>query len=241
MTGLKNRKNQQPTRIALVLFMAGLLMTACGNDASDLPKTPASSPEGFTFQGLHANSILSNEIKDNLSDKLGSAAIETRTVLDLEMHYNGFLKTYLPDLHELNRRLNFEKGLRIRIEHHTIKLIYRYASSFNYVELFFSNFTKKPLLFRIKAKKDGTDNVETFRKKYGTPREIIWENKEGRSFVWKQNKDELIISLFSDRYGNPRFEIMICHVKNIEALLAEEESRKNQMEKNRAPTGESAF
>ena len=241
MTGLKNRKNQQPTRIALVLFMAGLLMTACGNDDSDSPKTPASSPEGFTFLGLHANSILSDEIQDALSDQLGSSAIETRTVLDLEMHYNGFLETYLQDLDELNRRLNFEKGLRIRIEHHTIKLIYRYAASFDYVELFFSNFTKKPLLFRIKAKKDGTDIAETFRKKYGPPQEIIWQNKEGRSFVWKQNKDELIISLFSDRYGNPRYEIMICHVKNIEALLAAEESKKNQMKKNRARTGESAF
>ena len=241
MASLKDWKNQQPTRIALVLFMACLLMTACGNDDSDSPKTPTSAPEGFTFLGLHANSILSDEIRDNLSDKLGSVAIETRTVLDLEMHYNGFLETYFQDLYELNRRLNFEKGLRIRIEHHTIKFIYRYASSFNYVELFFSNFTKKTLLFRIKAKKDGKDIVETFRKKYGTPQEIIWQNKEGRSFVWKQNKDELIISLFSDRYGNPRYEIMICHVKNIEALLAAEESKKNQMEKNRALTGESAF
>jgi len=241
MAGLKIRKNQQPARIVLVLFIAGLLMTACGNDDSSLPKTTASSPEGFTFLGLHANSFLSNEIKDNLSDKLGSAAIETRTVLDLEMHYNGFLETYLPILHELNQRLNVEKGLPIRIEHHTIKLIYRYASSFNYVELFFSKFTKKPLLFRIRAKKDGTDVVETFRKKYGPPQEIIWQNKEGRSFVWKQSKDELIISLFSDRYDNPRYEIMICHVKNIEALLAAEESKKNQMEKNRARTGESAF
>ena len=241
MTGLKNRKNQQPTRIALVLLMAGLLMTACGNDDSDLPKTPASPPEGFVFLGLHANSILTGELQDNLSDKLGSAAIETRTVLDLEMHYNGFLETYFQDLYELNRRLNFEKGLRIRIEHHTIKLIYRYAASFNYVELFFSNFTKIPLLFRIQAKKDGTDIVETFRKKYGTPQEIIWQNKEGRSFVWKQNKDKLIISLFSDRYGNPRYEIMICHVKNIEALLTTEESKKNQTEKNRTRTGESAF
>ena len=241
MAGAKILNNQQPTRLALVVLMAGLLITACGNDVSDSPKIPASAPEGFTFLDLHANSILSDEVQDNLSDELGSAAIETRTVLDLEMHYDGFLETYLPDLYELNRRLNFEKGLRIRIEHHTIKLIYRYASSFNYVELFFSNFTQKPLLFRIKDKKDGTDIVDTFRKKYGKPREIIWQNKEGRSFVWKQNKDHLIISLFADRYGNPRYEIMICHVKNIEALLAAEEKERRQREKNRALEESGAF
>lgn len=241
MTVFTNRKNKKTMQNILILFILFILITACGNLDQESTEKPTGDSKGFTFLDLHANSVLTDKIQDDLAAKLGSAAIETRTTLDLEMHYNGFLETYIRELNELNQRLNFEKGYRIRIEHHTIKLIYRYAASFNYVELFFSNDTKKPLLFRIKAKKDGADIVKTFRNKYGTPEEKIWPNKESRSLVWKKNKDVLVISLFSDRYGNPRYEIMICHVENIEALLAAEEKERKQREKDRSPGGPSAF
>lgn len=236
-----DRKNYFLPKCLRILPIVLILLTACGSPDPEPQEPSTAPPKGFTFFGLHADSILSNEIRDTLSDRLGSAAKEARTTLDLEMHYNGFLETYFQELNPLNQRLNFEKGLRIRIEHHTIKLTYRYSSSFNHVELFFSDFTKKPLLFRIKGQGDGTDIVETFRKKYGTPREIIWKNEEGRSLLWKQNKDVLITSLFSDRYGDPRYEIMIVHVENIEALLSAEEKAGKQRESDRLQKGDSAF
>lgn len=235
------RKNYFLPECFRLLPIVFILLAACGNPDPEPQETSTVPAKGFTFFALHADSILTNEIRDTLSGQLGSAARETSTTLDLEMHYPGFLETYFQGLNALNRRLNFEKGSRLRLEHRTIKLIYRYSSAFNYVELFFSDFTKKPLLFRIKGKRDGTEIVETFREKYGTPREIIWKNEEGRSLLWRQNKDVLITSLFSDRYGNPQFEIMIVHVENIEALLSAEEKTGKQRESDRLQKGDSAF
>lgn len=234
-----DRKNYFLPECFRILPVVFIILTACGNQTPEPQET--STAKGFTFFALHADSILTKEIRNTLSDRLGSAARETSTTLDLEMHYNGFLETYFQELNTLNQRLNFEKGLRIRIEHRTIKLIYRYSSSFDHVELFFSDLTKKPLLFRIKGKRDGADIVATFRKKYGTPKEIIWKNEEGRSLLWRQNQDVLITSLFSDRYGNPRFEIMIAHVENIEMLLNSEGKARKQRESDRLQKGDSAF
>jgi hypothetical protein len=196
---------------------------------------------GFTFLGLHADSILTDKARDRLMEILGSEAVEKNTVLDLEMHYPGFLEKYFPDLSELNKQLNFEGGRRTRIEHNTTKLIYRYSTSFHYVELFFSNYTQKPLLFRIKAKRDGKDYLATLQQKYGKPQEITWQDQKGKSLFWNRDKDVLILSLFADQYGQPQFEIMICHVGNIEKLLATENKESGQRKSEKAEEGRKLF
>ena len=157
------------------------------------------------------------------------------------MHHNGFLETYVPDLNELNRRLNFEAGQKIRIEHAAFKLIYRYSSSFESVTLFFSSESQKPLLFRIRAKTDGSEIAETFREKYGAPETVTWTHAPGRSLVWRQDRDVLMLSLFTDRTGKPQYEIMICHVANIETLLDAEKKESQKREKARSKGEQSAF
>ena len=158
----------------LLLLLAIVLLIIMAVNKPD-PKTSASTgiSKGFSFLGLHADTVLTGKIKDMLGKQLGPVAVETKSILDLEMHHPGFLEKNFPALNELNRKLNFEKGLKIRKEHHTVKLIYRYSPSFNYVELFFSGHTLKPLLFRIKAKQDGNDILATIQKKYGAPREKL--------------------------------------------------------------------
>lgn len=196
---------------------------------------------GFNFLDLHADSILTDKARDRLMEILGSEAVEKKTVLDLEMHHPGFLEKYFPDLSELNKHLNFEGGRRTRIEHNTTKLIYRYSITFHYVELFFSNDTQKPLLFRIKAKRDGKDYLATLQQKYGEPQAVAWQNQKGRSLFWKLDKDVLILSLFADQYGQPQFEIMICHVGNIENLLATEKKDSSQRKSEKSGAGRKLF
>lgn len=210
--------------------------------------TPGSFPavsdtavRGFTFLDLHADSILTDKARSRLMEILGSEAVEKNTVLDLEMHHPGFLEKYFSDLNELNKQLNFEGDRRTRIEHDTTKLIYRYSTSFQYVELFFSNYTQKPLLFRIKAKRDGMDYLATLQQKYGEPQAVAWQDQKGRSLFWKLDKDVLILSLFADQYDQPQFEIMICHTENIENLLTTEKKDPRQRKSEKAEAGRKLF
>lgn len=228
----------------LLLLLISIIMISTDHDTEttvSLIPEPDSTPKGFTFLNLHANSILTSSVRDRLREALGSEAVETKTVLDLEMHYPGFLATYFPSLNNLNRKLNFEDGFRMRVEHNTIGLIYRHSSSFKHVELFFSNYTQKPLLFRIKAKRESSDILSAVRKRYGEPEVITWKDNKGRSLIWKQDKDVLIISLFADQYGNPQFEIMICHVGNIEKLLLTEHAEKRKIKAEKEKAGKTVF
>lgn len=232
-------------KLKIILILLGLTVLAAAGilifkptDQTTPSVSEAGSDEmvrGFTFLDLHADSTFTDSVRNRLKDTLGSEAVERKTVLDLEMHYPGFLEHHFPTLHQLNKRLNYEGPRRVRIEHNSSKLIYRYSTAFHYVELFFSNYTQKPLLFRIRAKRDGRDYLATLEEKYGAARETPWQNQKGKSFSWDIDKDIMILSLFTDQYGQPQFEIMICHVGNIEELLAmeKEETGSSRMKKDR--------
>lgn len=220
-----------------IIFYKFTAKTAPGSS----PAVSDATVRGFTFLDLHADSILTDRARNRLREILGSEAVEKKTVLDLEMHYPGFLENYFPDLNELNKELNFEGGRRTRIEHNTTKLIYRYSTTFHYVELFFSNDTQKPLLFRIKAKRDGMDFLATLRQKYEEPREVAWQNQKGKSLFWNLDKDVLILSLFVDQYDQPQFEIMICHTNNIENLLITEKKEALQRKSEKTEAGRKLF
>ena len=198
---------------------------------------------GFSFLDLGENTAFSNEIRDKLRDQLGSDAIEKRTPLDLSLNYKGFLKEYLPSLYDLNRKLNSPIGERI--EHNTIKLTYRYAQKkgvpFEYVELVFSNYTKKPLVFFIKSKKEGSGIVDVIAKKFGKPKTILWKKKTGKSLYWTKNRSVLIISIMYDRFGNPEYHTTIYYVPSMENLLLRERQEAKQREEEIKKTGKTAF
>ncbi|MDF1593888.1 MAG: hypothetical protein P1P89_20455 [Desulfobacterales bacterium] len=228
--------------IVLLIIIGIILFKFIDKTTPDsIPTVTDAIVRGFTFLDMHADSILTDSARDRLRKSLGSEAIEKKTVLDLEMHYPGFLENYFPDLNELNKQLNFEGGRRTRIEHNTTKLIYRYSTTFHYVELFFSNYTQKPLLFRVKAKRDGMDYLATLQQKYGEPREVVWQNQKGKSLFWKLDKDVLILSLFVDQYDQPQFEIMICRAENIEELLTTEKKESRQRKTGKTEAGRKLF
>jgi hypothetical protein len=234
----------RPTRFALVTGLTFLLFFSCGEkqEPAKDPGTGAQS-ESFTFFDLGKNSTLSKNIRNDLQQRLGRYAIEGRGIVDLEINYYGFLEQYFSQLNELNRALNSPVGERI--EHDIVKLMFRYARKenlpFDYVELLFSNYSQRPLLFRINFKKDEANIIQTLKSKYGSPLQIDWKNKGGQSMYWKKDNDILIHSLVPDQFGNPGNQIRIFFVDNIKSLLAAERAEREERKSQRTRSGKTAF
>jgi len=233
-----------PARFTLVTALTILLFLSCGEKKEPAKDQGARvQSESFTFFDLGRNSRLSEDLRDNLSRRLGRDAIEEHGVMDLEINYYGFLGDYFSSLNELNRQLNPPTGERV--EHNIVKLMYRYARKenlpFDYVELIFSDYSRLPLLFRINFQKDEANIVQTLKSKYGEPRKIDWKKNEGHSMYWDKNNDLLIVSLVPDQFGNPEYQIRIFFVENIKALLKTEAAEKEKQERQRAKSGETAF
>jgi len=190
----------------LVFSLALLFFFSCGEKKEPAENQAAQVPsDSFTFFDLGGQSALSKSVRNDLKQRLGRHAIEHRSIIDLDINFYGFLKKYFPSLYELNQNLNSPPGERI--EHNTVKLMYRYARKenvpFDYVELVFSNYSQHPLLFRINFQKDEANIIETLKTKYGEPRLIDWKDENGQSMYWKKNNDVLIVSLVPDQFGNP--------------------------------------
>ena len=229
-----------------IAFMVWFLTTliSCSDSKEPAEKAPLpADTESFTFFDIGRTTKFSEQIRDDLEEKLGRDAIERRSILNLEINYRGFLKKYFPQLEELNRQLNFPPGERV--EHNTVKLMYRYAQKqnvpFDYVELIFSDYTKTPIIFKINFKKDEANIVETLKKKYGNPDIIDWKENNGQSMYWEKDADLLIVSLVPDQFGNHGYQIAIYYVDNLRQLIETESKEKEEKEKQRAKTGKTAF
>jgi hypothetical protein len=229
---------------ALVFSLTLLSFYSCGEKKESAENQTVMVPsDSFTFFDLSRQSTLSKSVRNDLKQRLGRDAIEHRGIIDLDINFYGFLKKYFPSLYELNQNLNFPPGERI--EHNTVKLMYRYARQvnipFDHVELVFSNYSQHPLLFRINFQKDEANIIETLKTKYGEPLRIDWKDKNGQSMYWKKDNDVLIVSLVPDQFGNPEYQIRIYFVENIKALLAAESAEKEKAGSRRAKSGKTAF
>ena len=229
-------------RIALIISFLLLLSCSDDRDKGDSSEPPAVQI-GFTFFELGKNTVLTKSVRNNLNDKLGRDAIERRSILDLEVNYRGFLNDYLPDLDKLNRKLNFPPGERV--EHNTVKLMYRYARKkevpFDLVELVFSDYSQKPILFKISFKADEGNTVEALKERYGLPESINWQKENGRSMVWKKAGDTLILNFIPNRFGGYDHQIVIYFTESLQQLIEMERKEKEARELQRAKTGKKAF
>ncbi len=200
-------------------------------------------PESFTFFDLGANTRFSGDVRSALSDHLGSDAIAYRSQIDLSVNNPDFLKTFFPEIHTLNLRLNYPP--RERIEHNTIKLMYRNARKagvpFTYVEMVFSGYSHRPLYFSMNISHEGGNIIEALNHKYGRPEEIQELNLPIKASFWKKNKDLLLVSTKSDRYGNPEYHIMIYYVNSLEELLNIETEEARQRQDSVKKASEKAF
>jgi hypothetical protein len=232
-----------PLLITLLIWFLPALMS-CGDSREPAEKAPVpADTESFTFFDIGRTTRFSEQIRDELGKKLGRDAIESRSILDLEINYRGFLKKYFPKLDDLNRQLNFPPGERV--DHNTVKLMYRYAQKqnvpFDYVELIFSNYTQKPIIFKIHFKKDESNILETLKNKYGNPDIIDWKENNGQSMYWKKDGDFFIVSLVPDQFGKHEYQIVIYYVDNLKQLIETERKEKEERERQRSKTGGRAF
>ena len=109
------------------------------------------------------------------------------------------------------------------------------------MELFFSDDTLKPLLFRIIAGADGDAILETIRKKYGPPKEFQWEQKEGRTQYWEDGDNVFIVSSYKTRWGTPEYLFCIYYVDKLKEMLTAEEALREAENERIRRAGESAF
>ena len=190
-------------------------------------------PESFTFFDLGSNTRFNSGVRSALNDRLGSDAIAYRSQIDLSVNSPEFIQTFFPELYALNLKLNYPP--RERIEHQTVKLMYRYSQKanvpFKYVEILFSGYSQRPLYLSITVAHDGADIIiDALHQKYGPPEEIQGLESPLKSSFWRKNNDLLLVSVKSDRYGNPEYHIMIYYVNSLEELLNIEKEEARQRE-----------
>ena len=217
---------------------------SCGDKQKTEPPQPAPEhSDSFTFFDIGKNTIISGKVRERLNKILGDDAIEPRNIIDLKINYEGFLKEYFPDLDKLNKKLN--SPLRERVEHNTVKLMYRYMQNknvpFEYVELVYSEYTRRPVLIKIRFKKDGLDTIETLKQKYGTPESINWGGETSKSLYWKKSNDLLILSFVPDNFGGSKGQIIIYFKNALEKLLEDEQKEKEKIRRERTKSGKTAF
>ncbi|MFO7665751.1 MAG: hypothetical protein R6V76_03965 [Desulfobacterales bacterium] len=239
--------NKKKAAFAVILLVVCLpFFFACSepeNNGKNKPKgTESLYPESFTFFDLGSNARLSDDLLKNLSGQLGSYSIEKMTILDLVIHNRTIFANHFPNLFELHRKLNDEKGARI--EHNITNLTFRYLQTektpFEYVKLTFSNYSDKPLLFAITSRKKEAYIADTLKEKYGEPASINWEDGKSLSMLWEKNGDFLVFSKIAER-GSFKYSIMIYYVNNIENLLQIEQDEIKKREEERKKAGKTAF
>ena len=220
------------------------LSVSCGDkEETGLPRPAPEQSDSFTFFDIGKNTIISGNVRERLNKTLGDDAIERRNILDLEINYKGFLKEYFTDLDKLNKKLNSPLGERV--EHNTVKLMYRYMQnknvSFDYVEVVYSEYTRRPVLIKIHFKKDGLNTIETLKQKYGAPESINWGGETSKSLYWKKNNDLLILSYVPDQFGKPKGQIIIYFKNALEKLLKDEQKEKEKTRREQTKSGKTAF
>ena len=228
-------------RQSFLLAVAVLLLFSCSTDEQS-PDYSRSQTEGITFFGIGAETVYSDALRDRLRKNLGPDAIAYRSTIDLEFNAKGFLQRQFPVLNDLNQRLNTPAGERV--EHDTVKLMYRYAVKenlpFSYVEVVFSNISGKPLFIQVRSR-DLSDIIRTLEEKYGSPQSIDQPADEGRVFFWRDHRDVLLVSIIPTWRGDKEYRLVIYYVDNLEKLVAVEEKERRQKEEERRRAGEKIF
>lgn len=237
-------RGPSPNRFVSALLAAILIFfVACGDGEQAPESSPPSGPESFTFFDIGRNSRFSDPIRKDLGRKLGNDAIERRSIIDLENNYLGFLAVHLPELEALNRRLNHPPGERI--DHDVIKLMYRYARQqnvpFDYIEMVFDGQARTPLFFRIRFKVDETGLIDALQAKHGPPQDIAWEKENGRSLIWRKERDVLMASMVPDDFGVIVHHITLYFTENLSRWVEFEQALKEGKSREKSPAGKIAF
>ena len=234
-------KSAPAVRLGLILLFS-LWAFACSSEEK-IETQQQKSPGGFTFFDVHHDTIYTDSLRDRLVDTLSSDAVEYRSVIDLEVVYEGFLQQFFPRIEQLNQRLNNPPGERV--EYPTIKLMYRWAARknlpFSYIELLFSQDTRKPLYVKIESISDISDIVASLSEKYGQPTTAQLEERRGELRYWEKNRDVFLVARLLRRNERPLYRMMIYYADNLEEFIRLQEKMRQEKEEKQKREGRSAF
>jgi hypothetical protein len=243
----------QPKKVFLIVAGALFILAVGGSlflfrsgkngDGGENPASSRRQTSGFSFLDLDGNTRLTESIRNELTESLGSDAITRRGTLNLADNFDGLLETHFRDLDKLNQRLNYSP--RERIEHEITRLVYRYPNRkrlpFNFVELLFANDTKLPLVFRIVAHQDGAPIIETLKERYGSPDVIRWGEEKNKALYWRKDGNLLLASATRDQRGDPEYHIAFFFSGNITALVGAEEKVRRERLREKEQAGKRVF
>lgn len=240
MPSAKCKWSRASVGLAIVWLLA--VLVGCSGDEPP-PGPPAKEQEGFTFFAVGPKSRYSEALRERLAERLGPDAIETRSLINLEVVSEGFLRRHFPDLAELNARLNSPAGERV--DHDTVKLMYRYASSrrnlpFDLVEIVFSGHSRKPLYIAIRSRKDLSEVLDSLEEKYGRPRRIERPGSDTHAVYWRDGRDVFLVAFVPTRRGR-EVRIMIYYSEHLQQLAAREEEQRRAEQERRSRAGKRAF
>lgn len=229
---------------AVVCAILSILLNLAACSPEEPPSGPgAEEQEGFTFFDVGPASRYSEALRERLSERLGPGAIETRSLINLEVVRDGLLQRHFPKLAELNARLNHPPGERV--DHDTYKLMYRYAGSqrnlpFDLVEIVFSGHSRKPLYISIRSRKEISEVLDSVEQKYGPPRQVETRGSDTRAMYWRDGGDLFLAAFVPTRRGE-EVRIMIYYVDHLRQLAEREEEQRRQEEERRSRAGKRAF
>jgi hypothetical protein len=236
------RRPSVPFPILPLVLLILALAAGCGDDTP--MESAATRPESFTFFEMGVNTVLTETLRDGLTQRLGSAAVSRRGLMDLTFADKAFLGRHLPELDRLNHDLNPPSGERR--EHDILSLMYRYPEkknpSFEDVRLVFSGRLRIPLAFQIVANRAGSEIIAALQEKYGRPGASGTREETGDNYrLWRRNKDVLVVLQTKDRFGEPEYHIAFYFTENIADLVLAEKQAAAKAEQARRKAGKSAF
>jgi len=244
---------RQQRNLVLALLAAGALivitatMIALTRSQRDIqiaaPAPTASAQEGFAFFDINRATVLDHGLRNRLAETLGSDAIAHATPIDLTIVDPAFMQAHLPEVHQLDQRLNPPLGERR--EHQITRLTYLRAEShgkpFRQIELVFSSRTGRPLYFIIKPTEEFSDSIATLTAKYGSPRTVEADDRSTAVRIWEQEGDYLVATRFRRRNGRLAQDMRIYFMDNLQQLAAHEEQARRRQDRSTRQAGESAF
>ncbi|MGM0418838.1 MAG: hypothetical protein ACQEQS_08965 [Thermodesulfobacteriota bacterium] len=177
--------------------------------------------KGIIFEGIGEDSVLSRSKKDYLRDKFGNDVSESWSPISFNSFPQSFYTLYFPEIAKLSKMLGSE-DIRKKSGENSIKFKYPYvdknSDTFHEISLIFSNFTKKPLKFNLKAY-EPEKIIKNLEDKFSKSREI--NHQKEKYFVWEKDNSFLVSSIKKDRYGKPYIDITIFYVKNLNSFFAQ--------------------
>jgi len=206
------------------------LFCGCADEKKGPAQVP-SVPESFEFMGIGANTVIDGETRDRLKASLGSAAVNPRSSIGLELKYDGFLKSYYPDLATLNQRLNVNDVMLK--QYPATRLTFRNTqdgdTGFDYVELIYGHASGCPLLIKMIARKDAMPKlIKSVEDKYGPPEKIPTSDGRSWSLNWHKNGDVFVIAQLLGRGDEPEYYMMIVYTNRLKQLLGRSGENKQQ-------------